>query len=322
VAGLKPSVEAADRYQREHRWLGFPLAVRQKYSDDGGSQQAALIAFYGFYAMFPLLLAFVSILGFVLRGHPKLERSIVHSALGQLPIIGGQLETHSLQGSTLGVVVGIVGSLWAGMGVLLAAQRAMNQQWGIPLVHQPGFLPARIRALALLAVLGVGVLLATGLGGLGTVGASYGIAWKLGAIAASAALDIVIFWFAFRALTVRDVSWRSLRGGAIAAGLAYEGLQLLGGLYVGHVLKNASAAYGTFALVLGLLSWLYLAAQVVLLASEGNVVATKRLWPRSLSLVGEQPPTSADEAGLQLRTGVEKRRTDEEIDVALDPPPT
>lgn len=87
-----------------------------------------------------------------------------------------------------------------------------------------------------------------------------------------------------------------------------------------HVLKNASAAYGTFALVLGLLSWLYLAAQVVLLAAEGNVVAEKKLWPRSFSLIAQQPPTTADTAALQLRTGVEQRRTDEEIAVTLEPP--
>jgi membrane protein len=312
-------IEALDGYQRRHGWLGFPLAVRQKYSDDNGGYLAAVLAFYGFYAIFPLLLAFVSVLGFVLRGHPNLERSIVNSALGQLPIVGRQLQTHSLHGTALGLAIGLAAALWAGMGVLLAAQRAMNQLWGIPLIHQPDFLRARLRALGLLVLLGTGVLLATALGGLGTVGASYGVIWKLGAVVLSAGLDIGLFWVGFRVLTVHDVSWRCIRGGAIAAGLAYEALQLLGGIYVNHVLKNASSAYGTFALVLGLLSWLYLAAQIVLLAAEGNVVAEKELWPRSFSLVAQQPATSADDAALRLRTGVEQRRADEEIEVTLDP---
>jgi YihY family inner membrane protein len=321
ISTLRVRERALDRYQREHAWLGFPLAVRQKYSDDGGGYQAAMLTFYGFYAIFPLLLAFVSVLGFVLHGYPKFERSIVNSALGQLPIIGRQLQTHSLQGTTLGLAVGLAGALWAGMGVFLAAQRTMNQLWGIPLVHQPTFVMGRLRALGLLGLLGSGVVVATALGGLATVGASYGFAWKVGAVLLSTALDIGLFWVAFRMLTVQDVSWRSLRGGAIAAGVAYEVLQLLGGVYVNHVLKHSSGAYGTFALVLGLLSWLYLAAQVVLLAAEGNVVAEKRLWPRSFSLTAQQPATTADDHALTLRTGVEQRRSDEQIEVTLDPEP-
>jgi uncharacterized BrkB/YihY/UPF0761 family membrane protein len=46
---------------------------------------------------------------------------------------------------------------------------------------------------------------------------------------------------------------------------------------------RASATYGTFALVIGLLSWLYLASTVTLLAAELNVVRSRRLWPRSLA---------------------------------------
>jgi membrane protein len=319
MQSMGSSLGTLDRYQREHAWLGFPLAVRQKYSDDGGASLAAVLAFYGFYAIFPLLLAFVSLLGYGLHGHPKLERSIVNSALGQLPIVGSQLQTHSLRGTGLGLGFGIAGLLWAGTGVFVAAGRAMNQLWGIPLVGQPNFLRGRLRALASLSVLGVGVLLATGLGGLGTVGASYGITWKLGAVVLSGALDVGLFWVGFRVLTVRTVTWSALRGGAIAAGLAYEGLQLLGGLYVHHVLEHASSTYGTFALVLGLLSWLYLSAQVILLSAESNVVAARGLWPRSLSLLGERPPTPADKLALQLRAAVERRRSDEEIEITLKP---
>ena len=97
-------------------------------------------------------------------------------------------------------------------------------------------------------------------------------------------MDVGLFWLGFFLLTSGDdVTWRSLRGGAIVAAVLYEVLQLLGGLYVGHVLKNASNTYGTFALVIGLLSWIYLTVEVTLLAAEVNVVATKRLWPRDLS---------------------------------------
>jgi membrane protein len=311
---VRARLSGADRYQRQHRWLAFPVAVWQKYSDDEGGRLSAALAYYGVYSIFPLLLIFVSVLGFALHGHPKLEHSIVNSALGQFPVIGKQLQTHSLQGSVFALAVGVAGSLWAGMRVFLAGERVMNQIWGIPPIAQPSFLRARARALALLLVVGFSVLVATGLAGLGTVGTSFGIVLKLGAVALSAALNIGLFWFAFWILT-RGVSWRGVRGGAIAAGLGYVVLQLAGGIYVHHVLEKANSTYGTFALVIGLLSWLYLAAHIVLLAGESNVVATKQLWPRSLFRLTQEPPTAADKEALLLRADAEKRRSDEAIDV-------
>jgi hypothetical protein len=95
---------------------------------------------------------------------------------------------------------------------------------------------------------------------LATVGARFGLAWKIGSLALSTALNIGLFWLGFRLLTAREVSWRQLRGGAIAAGVLYELLQTVGGYYVGHTLKHASNVYGTFGLVIGLLSWIYLSA--------------------------------------------------------------
>src|SRR3954470_20382522 len=276
-----------DRYQRRHAWLGFPLAVRQKYSEDQGGYLAATITYYAFFSIFPLLLVATTVLGFVLRGHPRLEQSIIDSALGQLPVIGHQLKTHSLRGNGVALAVGLAASLWAGMGVFLAAQNAMNQLWGVPHTHRPDFLRARGRALLLLLVLGGGALGTTILASLATFGASYGLAWKLGSLALSTALDFGLFWLAFRLLTARNVTWRQLRGGAAAAAVLYVILQAVGGYYVGHVLKHASNTYGTFGLVIGLLSWIYLAVHITLLAAEGNVVATHRLWPRSFSLVIE-----------------------------------
>jgi YihY family inner membrane protein len=307
-----------DRFQQRHRWLGFPLAVRQKYSEDQGGYLAATITYYGFFSIFPLLLVFVSVLGFVLRGHAHLQHSIVHSALGQFPVIGDALQVNALHGSALAVVLGGVGAVWAGMGVFLAAQNAMNQLWGVPFRRRPDFLRSRLRALLLLLVLGAGAIATTVLGTLGTVGTGFGLAWKALAIVLAVALNFVLFWVGFRTLTNRDVGWREVRGGAIAAAVLYEALQLVGGYYVGHVLKNASTTYGTFGAVIGLLSWIYLAAHITLLAAEGNVVARHRLWPRSFSLVFERPATDADRRALALRSRVEERRQDQDIDVTFD----
>ncbi len=315
--GFRSSYDRFDRFQRRHAWLGFPLAVRQKYSDDQGAYLAATITYYGFFSVFPLLLVATTVLGFLLRGNQRLEQSIVNSALGQFPVVGHDLRLHRLGGSGVALALGIVLSLWSGMGVFLAAENAMNHLWGIPFRRRPDFVRQRVRALLLLLVLGAGALGATVLSALGTFGASYGVAWKIGAIALSTALDIGLFWVGFRLLTVKDVTWRCLRGGAIAAGIAWQAVQAVGGWYVGHELKHASNVYGTFAGVIGLLAFIYLSAHITLLAAEGNVVATHRLWPRSFSIVVEEPATDGDRRALTQRARVEERRSDERIDVRV-----
>jgi membrane protein len=320
MGGFGTRYSAFDRYQQRHRWLGFPLAVLQKYSDDQGGYLAAAITYYGFFAVFPLLLVLTTVLGFVLHGHRHLERSIVDSALGQFPIIGPELRLHALHGNGLVLVLGLAAALWAGMGVFLAAENAMNHLWGVPFKRRPDPLRARGRALLLLVLLGGGTLGATVLGSLATVGAHFGASWKIGSIALSTALDIGLFWLAFRLLTAREISWRHLRGGAIGAGILYALLQTLGGYYVGHTLKHASNVYGTFGLVIGLLSWIYLAAHITLLAAEANAVATRRLWPRSFSFMIEQPSTHADQRALTQRGMIEERRQDQTVSVEFPAP--
>jgi YihY family inner membrane protein len=315
VGGFGSRYSAFDRFQQRHRSIGFPLAVLQKYADDQGGYHAATITYYGFFAIFPLLLVLTTVLGFILQNHPHLEQRIVDSALGQFPVIGPQLSHGSLHGSTLALVLGLAAALWAGMGVFLASQNAMNHLWGVPFKRRPDPLHARGRALLLLLLLGGGALAATILAALATVGARFGLTWKIGSLALSTALNIGLFWLGFRLLTAREVSWRQLRGGAIAAGVLYELLQTLGGYYVGHTLKHASNVYGTFGLVIGLLSWIYLSAHITLLAAESNVVATRRLWPRSFSLMIEQPATQADKRAFTQRGKVEERRQDQTVSI-------
>lgn len=317
---MRAAYDAFDRYQREHAWLGFPLAVRQKYSDDQGGYLAATITYYVFFAVFPLLLVFTTGLGFVLASHPHLYGSIVDTALAQFPVIGRDLRTGELHGNALALGLGIAASLWAGMGAVLAAQNAMNHLWGVPYRRRPDFFHARGRALLVMGLLGGAVLAATVLAGLASLGTGFGTPWKAGSVLLSTAVNFGLFWVAFRLLTAADVSWRNLRNGALAAAVLHEGLQALGAVYIDRVVKHAGNTYGTFALVIGLLSWIYLGAHITLLAAEANVVGTRRLWPRSFSVFVEQPATEADRRALALLSAVERRRSDQEIDIRFQPP--
>jgi membrane protein len=294
--------------------VGLLWGVWKKFGDDRAGQQAALVAYYGFFSLFPLMLVLVTVLGMVLRNRPDLQDNVLRSALAQFPIIGDQIRQniHSISRSGVALALGLVGALWAGLGGIKAMQNAMDQLWGVPRRAQPGFVRQLIRGFLMLLVLGAFTLVATGLAGVTTSGASVPTYVRVVTFPLSLAVNVVVFLLAFRILTVAEVSWGDVVPGAVVAGVGWVALQTIGNYYVSHQLKNASALYGFFGVVIGLLSWLYLASQVTLLAAEVNVVRKHRLWPRS---IGTDPVTDADRRALERYAKVEERSKHERIDV-------
>jgi YihY family inner membrane protein len=313
---LRRLLEAVDNFQQRHRWLAFPFAVVKKFGDDQAGRHAALLAYYGFFSLFPLLLVAVTILGFILQGRSDLADRIVDSAAAQFPIIGTSIaktvEGSHLRGSGLALVVGTAFALWGGLGVADAAQQAMNSIWNVPRRRYPNFALRRLRGLLWLVVLGGGLLAASLAAGFANAAGSAlsGVA----GVVASAVVNTLLFLVGFRVLTVRNVPLRSLLPGAVVAALAWALLQLLGGWYVHRQLAHATNTYGTFALVIGLLSWLYLAATVTLYAAELNAVRVRKLWPRSLA----PPPLGrADEQVLEDLAKQEERRPEQRVEVSF-----
>jgi YihY family inner membrane protein len=318
---FKRTIACLDRFQQRHAVLGFPLAVRQKYADDQGGYLAASVTYYAFFSIFPLLLVLVTLLGYALEGDPDLQQRVLDSALADFPVIGPQLQTnvHSLRGSAAALAVGIGVAVWAGTGVALALENALDHIWGVPIRRRVNPLLARLRALVWIAALGGITLVGTLLGSASAI-ATYGPAVRIAALVVSFGINLVVFLAVFRVLTSHTASWREVLPGALVAAFAWEVLQTLGGYIVDRQLRHASSTYGVFAIVIGMLSWLYLAANVTLVSAEINVVRARRLWPRSFSLLSEQPLTGVDEDALRQRAGVEERRADEDVQVVFDPP--
>lgn len=277
-SGVKGSV---DRWQRATAPVAFTHAVVKKFTEDGGGRLAATVAYYGFFSVFPALLAMAAVAGFVLDGNPELRADVVDTAVAQFPVIGGSITEASLQGSGLALVVGVAGAVWAGLGAMLAVQHALNTVWDVPWHERPDPVRARIRGLLMFGLIGIGLVGATVLTNLVTEVPMAAPA-RIGVAAANAAVNIVLAWLAFQVLTARRLSWTDLWPGAIAAGLVFYALQNLGSLLVTRYVANASDTYGTFALVIGLLTWFHVVSQATLLAAEINVVRSRRLWPRSM----------------------------------------
>jgi YihY family inner membrane protein len=307
-----------DGFQRRHPGAGFPIAVVYKYFDDSGGYLAALITYYGFLSLFPLLLLGSTILGLVLSGDPHAQQVVLHSALRQFPVIGSQLhEPGRLGGGLTGILVGSLGALYGGTGVAMAAQNAMNIAWTVPKNNRPDPLKARVRALLLLATVGLAVLGTTVLSALGGGAGPFGAGLRIGALVASVLLNAVAFVLAFRIATARVLSVRQVAPGAVAAAVVWQLLQSFGATYVNHVVKSASATNGVFALVLGLVSFIYLASVAVVLCVEINVVRVDRLWPRALltPVTDDVDLTPGDERAYTDQAKAQRSKGFQEIDV-------
>jgi len=154
-------------------------------------------------------------------------------------------------------------------------------------------------------------ILSTMAGGAGRVVS--GFFATVAATAVSLAVSIGLFWVAFKIGTAREIGWRQHAPGAIIAGVIWQILQSVAGYFISHQLAHASPVYGTFAVVIGLIAWLYLQAELTLYAVQASVVGTYRLWPRSIA---PPPYTEADRRAFQRYAQAEKRA--EEVDIAVE----
>ncbi len=310
-----------DRFQRRYPWAGFPIAVIYKFFDDFGAYLSALLTYYAFISLFPLLLLASTILGFVLRNNPGLQQELLNSGLRAFPVVGNQLDQPKhLGGGTKGLVIGILGSLYGGLGVAQATQYAMNTIWRVPRNSRPNPFKARGRSIVLLAVVGLTALATTYLSTLGQSGHPLrGVGITIGSVLINAAA----FVFAFRFGTTRELSLRDVAPGAIGSAVGWQLLQSFGVLYVNHVVRHASSTNGVFAVVLGLLAFLYVAATIAVLCMEVNAVRVDHLYPRALltPFTDNVQLTPGDRRAYTHAAKAERSKGFQEVDVRFDQPP-
>ena len=313
------ALRAVDRMQRSNRPAAFGFGVIKKYGDDNGGSLAALLTYYGFLSVFPLLLVLVTVIGIVAGSHAGLEKRIVNSALSQFPVIGNELGSNIKtlhDNSPAGLTIGLLGLIWGSTGVCQSAQYAMAQVWNIPKVRRPGFVARMGRSGLLLVVGAIFLIVSSGLTGVATFSGARGIALRIGGALLVAVVDVALFVIVFRILTPTSIPGRDLWRGAVIAGIVWAVLQTVGGFLMDHELRHTSQVYGFFAIVLGTLWWIYVAAQIVVYSAELNVVRVRRLYPRSLV----QPPlTPADRIALAAYALAEQRRP--EVNVSASDAP-
>lgn len=314
---VKNVLRALDAVQRRHVVSAFLFAVQKKAGDDNAGTLIANLAYTSFVSVFPLLLVLVTVLGLVAGSNGSAARTIEHSAISQFPIIGNEIahNIHALKrASTVSLIIGILGLLWGATGLSQTGMYAMEQVWNVPGVARPGFASRLWRSFAFLGVLLVSVSLTGFLSGFGLVG-HRGVWLGIAAEVVSILINVASYLVAFRVLTPAVVRTRQLLPGVVFGGVLWTIVQAAGSYLVERDLKSASPVYGLFAIVLGLLAWLYLAARIAVYAAEIDAVLAYHLWPRALV----QPPlTDADRRSLTLQATENVRRPEEEVSVHFD----
>ncbi len=154
---MQKLIRSLDNFQRRHRLPAFVVAVIKKYDEDDAGRQAALLTYYAFLSLFPLLLMLTTLTEYMSTSHPELQAGIVKGATNYFPVLGTQLaaHVHSLQKSGVALVIGILFTLYGAHGVADAFQRGVQHLWKIPQVRDGmAFLnqPSKALALSLSAV--------------------------------------------------------------------------------------------------------------------------------------------------------------------------
>lgn len=318
-------VDRVDGFQRRRRVVGLPLAVVYKFFDDQGNYLAAIITYYAFVAIFPLLLISTSVLGFLLQGDDQLQQQLLDSALGQFPIVGDQLgRPEGLRGSGSAVVVGGLAALYGLIGLGQASQNAVNAAYAIPRNSRLNPVISRLRSL-LFFVLG-GLALIT----LGVVSSlanhsevlGSGFAGSLFGDLTTVVLTGLVLTTMMRLALPERPAWRLVLPGGLAVAVMWQVLQRLGGLYVERVVSRVSEMSGVFALVLGLVALLYIAAVMAMLGIQINVVLAKRLYPRALltPFTDNVDLTEADRRVYTEYAQAQRHKGFEQVTVTFEPP--
>jgi YihY family inner membrane protein len=278
-------LRAIDRFQRHHSVVGFPYAVIKKYGNDEAGYQAALVTYYGFLSLFPLLLVVTTVAGFVGRHDPVFGRRLVTSVSSYFPVVGKQLDSsvHGLNKGGPALVVGILFTIYGARGVADAFRHAVNHIWHIPQADRSGFPKALLRSLAIIVGGGSGFLAASIIAGW-AASAGHGVIFRLLSIVLNLVILSLVFIMLLKMSLPLHINWRKLSIGATVAAVGLTILQIVGGYVVTHEARSLSNSYSAlFATTLGLLAWIYLQVQILLYAVEIDTVRDRKLWPRSLT---------------------------------------
>src|SRR5215831_8832102 len=312
----------ADRFQQRHSVFGFPYAVIKKYGDDDGGREAALITYYGFLSIFPLLLLGVAILSRVLASDPELRQKLITATVPEALQSTVEHSAATLPTSTVPFMAGLIGLLFSGTGVVFSAYQTLNHVAAVPRSVRAGFFPRYIRVFVMLAVLLLGTLAVGALTVAVTALPDLAGMERAVAVLGSALIIFGVLVLAARLLLCRPAPFSALWPGAALGSVTVTLVINLGPVLLARLVSRAGAVYGSFATVAGMFALLYLVSQALVYSAEVAAVWYAHLWPRALDV---NRPTAVDVRAMALLAREQERIRAERVELRMvspDSPPS
>jgi membrane protein len=281
---LNTAINKLDNWQQRHGWSALTYAVIKKYGQDESGRQAALLTYYSFLSLFPVLLVLTTVTSVLASKHPGLHDEIIRSTTAYFPVLGNQLSDHinTLHKNGWALVIGIIFTLYGTRGVADAFRRGVQHIWQVPKNQRLTFPRTIPNSLAIVIVGGAGFVIASISTGLAAA-AGHGPAFRLLSVGVNLFILFWLFTFLLNTCLPRHVPIRDTRSGALAAAIGLIILQALGGYLLKTELKRLDALYSYFAIALGLLFWIYLQARLLYYAVTLSAVRAQHLWPRGFN---------------------------------------
>ncbi len=309
----------ADALQQRHPVLGFPFGVVKKYGDDQGARHAALMTYYGFLSIFPLLLMVVVIVTRVLAGDPHLRSQVIDAIVPEQFRATVDSALLSLPDGGLPLTVALVALLLSGLGIVYSGYDTLNHVATVPHRMRIEMVPRYLRIFAMLLLLILGV---AGIGAATVAAAALPglpVVSRAAAFALMTALLFLLLWASTMLLLPHQARLAVVWPAALIGSLVIATMLTFGATVLPQFVARRGAVYGSFATIVAVFSLLFLVSQALVLAAEIAIVRRRRLWPRGLD--GTRP-TEADRRALTYQARMQERLVVERISTRFDAPPS
>lgn len=295
-----------------------------EWQEDKAARLAAALAYYTIFAMAPLIIIVLGIIGY-LFGRDIVSSYLIEQAHGLVGAEGAKIIQSIIENasqptsSVVATLIGIVTLLLGALGLFGQLQDALNTVWGV--APKPGrgiwgFIETRLLSFTML--LGIGFLLLVSLvlsavlaalnGFLANWLSDFGvIVLQVLNVIISFGVITLLFAMIYKILPDVEIDWSEVWIGAAVTALLFTIGKSLLGIYLGR--QTFGSTYGAAGSILIILLWVYYSAQILLFGAEftqvyakryGRIVASKHALPLTAEMRAQQGiPTAEDVAAVQ-----------------------